>query len=41
MEGRDRPRDILEGHELDGIPLADQKKILYENTAALNERRPA
>jgi predicted TIM-barrel fold metal-dependent hydrolase len=41
MEGMERPRDILDEEELDGISLADQKKILYENTAALNERRPA
>ncbi len=39
MEGMERPRDILE--ELEGIPLEDQAKILYGNTAALNERRPA
>jgi predicted TIM-barrel fold metal-dependent hydrolase len=41
MEGMERPRDILEDDELDRIPLADQAKILYENGAALNERRPA
>ena len=29
---------ILE--ELDGIPTADQEKVLYSNVAALNERRP-
>jgi predicted TIM-barrel fold metal-dependent hydrolase len=39
MEGMEHPRDILE--ELDGVSLADQEKILYRNTAALNERRPA
>ncbi len=41
MEGMERPRDILDEDELDAIPLADQAKILYENAAALNERRPA
>jgi predicted TIM-barrel fold metal-dependent hydrolase len=41
MEGMEHPRDILGEEELDGISLADQAKILYENTAALNERRPA
>ncbi len=41
MEGMERPRDILAEDELDGLSLADQAKILYENTAALNERRPA
>ena len=40
MEGMEAPRDILEESELDGISLADQAKILYENTAALNELRP-
>ena len=30
-----------EDAELDGISLADQAKILYENSAALNELRPA
>ncbi len=39
MEGMEQPRDILE--ELDGVSPSDQVKILYENTAALNERRPA
>ena len=41
MEGMEQPRDILEEDELDGISLPDQAKILYQNTAALNERRPA
>ncbi len=39
MEGMENPRDIFD--EMDGISLADQEKILYRNTAALNERRPA
>jgi len=39
MEGLANPRDILT--ELDGISLADQQKILHDNVAALNERRPA
>jgi hypothetical protein len=34
----EHPRDILE--ELAGISPADQEKLLYRNTAALNERRP-
>ena len=37
MEGMEHPGDILE--ELDGVSRADQEKILYRNTAALNERR--
>jgi hypothetical protein len=41
MEGLERPRDILEDPELDRIPLPDQAKILYGNTAELNERRAA
>jgi predicted TIM-barrel fold metal-dependent hydrolase len=41
MEGMERPRDILEEDELDGLSVADQAKILYENGAALNELRPA
>jgi predicted TIM-barrel fold metal-dependent hydrolase len=41
MEGMERPRDILAEEELDGISLADQAKILYENGTALNELRPA
>lgn len=41
MEGMERPRDILDEEELDGISLTDQAKILYENGAALNELRPA
>ncbi len=40
MEGMEQPRDILEEGELDPFSLADQAKILYENSAALNERRP-
>ena len=39
MEGLERPRDIFE--ELDGISLADQKRFLHDNTAALNELRPS
>jgi predicted TIM-barrel fold metal-dependent hydrolase len=39
MEGLERPRDILD--ELDGVAEADYEKILYANTKALNERRPA
>jgi predicted TIM-barrel fold metal-dependent hydrolase len=39
MEGMEHPRDILE--ELAGISPADQEKLLYRNTAALNERRAA
>ncbi len=39
MEGMEHPRDILK--EVDGVSLADQAKVLYENTAGLNERRPA
>jgi len=38
MEGTEHPRDILQ--ELDGVSIEDQRKILYENTAALNQRRP-
>ncbi|MGI9430756.1 MAG: amidohydrolase family protein [Myxococcota bacterium] len=38
MEGLEHPRDIIE--ELDGISAADQEKILFDNVAALNERRP-
>ncbi|MBC8340109.1 MAG: amidohydrolase family protein [Proteobacteria bacterium] len=38
MEGMQHPRDIFE--ELDGISLADQKMILHENTAGLNQLRP-
>jgi len=41
MEGMEDPRDILEEDDLDAVSLADQAKILYENTAPLNERRPA
>jgi hypothetical protein len=33
------PREIFE--ELDGISLPDQKMILRDNTAALNQRRAA
>ena len=39
MEGMEHPRDIFD--ELDGVSLADQPKVLYQNTAALNELRPA
>ena len=39
MEGMEHPKDILD--ELDGVSLEDREKILYRNTAALNERRPA
>jgi len=39
MEGLEQPRQIFD--EVDGISLADQKKFLHDNTAALNERRPA
>ena len=38
MEGLEHPRDVLE--ELDGIPDADRKKILFTNAKTLNERRP-
>jgi predicted TIM-barrel fold metal-dependent hydrolase len=41
MEGMERPRDILDEEELDGVSLTDQAKILYENGAALNRLRPA
>lgn len=39
MEGLAEPRDLLKG--LDNIAEADVPKILFENTASLNERRPA
>lgn len=39
MEGMEHPQDILA--ELDGVSLADQEKLLYRNTAALDERRAA
>jgi predicted TIM-barrel fold metal-dependent hydrolase len=39
MEGMEHPRDIFD--ELDGIALADQQKILRDNTAALNQRLSA
>jgi hypothetical protein len=39
MEGMEHPQDILA--ELDGVSLADREKLLYRNTAALNERRAA
>ncbi len=39
MEGMARPRDILD--DLHEIPLEDQAKVLYENTASLNVPRPA
>jgi predicted TIM-barrel fold metal-dependent hydrolase len=38
MEGLAQPRDLLD--DLDGIADDDLVKILYENAAALNERRP-
>lgn len=38
MEGMAYPREILD--ELDGVSLSDRPKILHDNTAALNERRP-
>ena len=38
MEGMEQPRDILE--ELGDVSPGDRAKVLYENTAALNERRP-
>ncbi len=41
MEGMERPRDILDEDDLEGLSLADQAKILFGNAAALNERRPA
>jgi len=39
MEGMEHPRDILD--ELGAIPLDQQRKILHDNSAALNELRPA
>ncbi len=39
MEGMEHPRDILD--ELEGVSFPDQKKVLYENSAALNQLRPA
>ena len=39
IEGMEHPQGILA--ELDGVSLADQEKLLYRNTAALNERRAA
>ena len=41
MEGLERPRDILEDAELDGLSPDDQAKILFRNTAELTERRPS
>ena len=38
MEGLEKPRDILE--EVENIPSAVQEKILFANTAELNQRRP-
>jgi predicted TIM-barrel fold metal-dependent hydrolase len=38
MEGLQTPRDILE--EVEGLPSDMQQKILYANTAELNQRRP-
>ena len=37
MEGMEDPRDIFD--ELGGVSLADQQKILRDNTAGLNQRR--
>lgn len=39
MEGLAQPRDLLDG--LEGFTEAERSKILYENTASLNERSPA
>ena len=39
MEGLEQPREIFE--EIEGLSADVKKKILYSNTAALNERRPA
>ena len=39
MEGLEQPREIFE--EIEGLSDDVKKKILYTNTAALNERRPA
>ncbi|MEE3331951.1 MAG: amidohydrolase family protein [Myxococcota bacterium] len=39
MEGMQHPREIFE--ELDGISLADQQKILRDNTTGLTQRRAA
>lgn len=39
MEGLAQPRDLLE--ELGNVGESDMSKILFENTAFLNERRPA
>lgn len=39
MEGTTAPRDIIK--ECKGISVEDQEKILYTNTKALNELRPA
>mgnify|MGYP002624160264 FL=1 len=39
MEGMEHPRAILD--ELDGVSPDDQAKLLFRNTAALNQRRPA
>jgi predicted TIM-barrel fold metal-dependent hydrolase len=38
MEGMEHPRDIFD--EIDGLSDADQKLVLHDNAAALNERRP-
>ena len=39
VEGVARPRDIID--HIDDISLDDQKKMLYTNTAALNELQSA
>jgi len=38
MEGLEHPKDIFD--ELDGVGLAQQKLILHDNAAALNQRQP-
>lgn len=38
MEGLEHPQDIFD--ELDGVDLSQQKLILHDNTAALNQRQP-
>ena len=39
MEGLEHPRDIFD--EIDDVTLAQQKLILHDNAAALNQRQPA
>ena len=39
IEGMPQPLDYVD--ELSGFSEADQRKILRENTYALNQRRPA